>query len=1225
MSSRTPRGSTPRRALSGVAVVALTGAMLAPLAATADDDAYLGAGSPAPESKIHDGALTGADFVPNSYLVQLTAPATTEGGTLRDIQSQRTQFVADAEAAGVSVEVTSEYDTLWNGLAVTADAGALTSLAASGAVEAIFPMGVIDAPERPAGSDYAPQMHSAVDMTGVDRAHEMGYTGEGLRIGIIDTGVDYDHPDFGGGGTPDGDTFPTERVAYGYDFVGDSYNADPSDPAYQPIPMPDGDPDDCQGHGTHVAGISSANGDVVGVAPDSIIGAYRVFGCAGSTTTEIMLHAMEASLEDDMDVVNLSIGSAFSAWAEYPSSRATDALAAEGVVVVASIGNSGANGLYSAGAPGVGRDTIGVGSIDNITVRSNAFLDEDGEPVPYTTSTPAPTPPTEGTAQLVALAEPGTTDAQHCDPFTAEEAAEIEGNWVLIQRGECTFHIKALNGQNAGAAGVMIYNNAAGALNASVAGDPPITVPVMGLMQQDGTRLATEALASDGGVTITFTDEQAEAPNPSGGLMSSFSSFGTSADLMFKPDVSAPGGSIYAPYPLERGGYATLSGTSMAAPHAAGAAALLLDAHPDLSVEEVKLRLQNSSEQVGLSIAPTAGLEVVHRQGSGLIQVDRAIEADVTTEPGLVQLGQQLAGETSSTTVTVHNHTDAELTYAVSHTPATATSGTANVFGYWLVAAEVDHPESVTVPANGTADLTFSVTSPSLEGEEGDPMDPTFGGYLHLTEGDDSPAYSIAYGGSAFDLQEIEVLADMIDGDGNVTQELPALATVTSCEIWNGIDCVDPAAGFAPIGDNDYVFTMEQGEHPVFLVHFEHQARNMTWVAWSADEEGNPSEVLGTVNSIDYLARSATRNGFDAYTWDGMIVTESGARERLPSGDYVMQIDVTKASAWNDDREAGVETYISQAVSIDWSDEGLVDSPAVTRIEGHNRYATASELAVSRFEPGVGTVFIANGLNFPDAVAGGALAVAEEGPVLLTRAGELPDPTRMALQDLAPQRIVVLGGETVVTPDVMEALGAYAEDVERVAGVDRYRTAAAISQEWESSDIVLLASGMDFPDALSAAAAAGVEGAPVLLTRQHAVPGATLAELERLDPSTVYVIGGEMAVSDDAAEQAGEYADVVRLGGLDRYRTASTVAHEFFSSPTAEAFLATGRDFPDALAAAPAAAMNGGPVLLTRPDAVPDATMSALDALRAQAITLVGGFDAISLEVQQGLNEYVYQ
>src|SRR5699024_10185523 len=144
----------------------------------------------------------------------------------------------------------------------------------------------------------------------------------------------------------------------------------------------------------------------------------------------------------------LSIGSAFSSWAEYPTARATDALAREGVVVVASIGNSGADGLYSSGAPGVGHDTIGVGSVDNVSVRSNAFLDEDGEPVAYTTASPAPTPPTEGPAHLVALAEPGTAEAQHCDPFSAEEAAEIEGNCVLIQRGECTFHIKALNGQN---------------------------------------------------------------------------------------------------------------------------------------------------------------------------------------------------------------------------------------------------------------------------------------------------------------------------------------------------------------------------------------------------------------------------------------------------------------------------------------------------------------------------------------------------------------------------------------------------------------------------------------------------------------------------------------------------------------------------------------------------------------------------------------------------------
>ena len=100
--------------------------------------------------------------------------------------------------------------------------------------------------------------------------------------------------------------------------------------------------------------------------------------------------------------------------------------------------------------------------------------------------------------------------------------------------------------------------------------------------------------------------------------------------------------------------------------------------------------------------------------------------------------------------------------------------------------------------------------------------------------------------------------------------------------------------------------------------------------------------------------------------------------------------------------------------------------------------------------------------------------------------------------------------------------------------------------------------------------------------------------------------------------------EVVRLGGADRYRTASHVAQEFFPTPTNEAFLATGMDFPDALAAAPAAAMNGGPVLLTRPASLPSATVTALDAIRAQTITLVGGFGAISLEVQETLERHVY-
>ncbi|OLT39594.1 hypothetical protein BJF86_06970 [Serinicoccus sp. CNJ-927] len=925
--------------------------MLAPLSAAADDDAFVAPGSPAPESKIQDDGVTGAELVPDSYFVQLAGPSTSAGGSLASIESQRDRFLADVDATGVELEVRSEFGTLWNGLSVKADEESLLDLAASDAVEAIFPVGVIDAPERPEDTQIDPELFTAISMTGADIVQsELGYDGTGVKVGIIDTGIDYDHPDFGGNGSPGSTTFPTERVAFGHDFVGDDYNADPgAGDAYQPKPFPDADPDDCQGHGTHVAGITGADGEVTGVAPGVTLGAYRVFGCDGSTDADIMLHAMEQTLTDEMDVVNLSIGSAFSAWKEYPTAQATDALAREGVVVVASIGNSGASGLHSIGAPGVGEDTIGVGSVDNTSYEANFFLDEEDNEVPYTVGSPAPEPPTSGEDTVVAVHAPGTTEAQACgtDPFSAEEQAVIEGNWVMIQRGSCSFYEKALNGQEAGATGVMLYNNVGGSINPSLAGEEDIEVPVVMVTQADGERLAADALATEGHV-VTWTEGSTSVPNPTGGLISSFSSIGTMADTTVKPDLSAPGGQIYSTYPLEAQPYATLSGTSMASPHVAGAAALMLEADPDLGVEEVKRKLQNSSLQLPLSVAPTAGLELVHRQGAGMIQVDDSILAQATIEPGLVQLGQQLAGETSTQTVTLTNTSDAEQVYAVEHTPAVATSGTANDFGYYLAPSDVAVAPSVVVPAGASVEVPVTITSPSIDGE----MGPIFGGYVTFStgEGEEADSYSVAYGGHAADLQETEVLADMVDAEGNVTQELPALGAIAQCGLYLGYQCVEDGGTYGFV-DEGYTFSMEQDDAPQFLVHFEHQARRMEWEVFAAEDDGSKGESLGTVAELDYLARSASRNGFTAYPWDGMMIDENGAKVRVPDGDYILELTVTKASAWNDDREAQTETWDSPVfgIAFEGSDYGNEDRPGVERTLGQDRYSTASELAVEAF------------------------------------------------------------------------------------------------------------------------------------------------------------------------------------------------------------------------------------------------------------------------------------
>ncbi|MDQ3315127.1 MAG: S8 family serine peptidase, partial [Verrucomicrobiota bacterium] len=393
----------------------------------------------------------------------------------------------------------------------------------------------------------------------------------------MDTGIDYDHQDLGGDGVArqNSTNFPNSRVTKGYDLVGDSYNG-----STQPVPQPDAYPDDCGGHGTHVAGIvgasgNSANGGARGVAPGVTFGAYRVFGCAGSTSADVMIAAMERAQADGMNVLNMSIGAAFNNWPGYPTATASDLLVDAGVVVVASIGNSGADGVWSAGAPGVGNKVIGVASFDNTSIKLKQFtVSPDNTPIGYSTMTGAANPPTSGG---LPMARTGTTTST-TDACSALAAESLTGKAALIRRGGCTFRTKAINAVNAGAAAVVMYNNVAGNFAGTVAGTDPAgdlsTVPVVSISNTDGALIDGRIAAGE--TTLTWTDSEGTFVNPTGGLISSFSSYGTDAELGLKPDIGAPGGLIRSTWPLEAGGYATISGTSMASPHVAGTVALLL-------------------------------------------------------------------------------------------------------------------------------------------------------------------------------------------------------------------------------------------------------------------------------------------------------------------------------------------------------------------------------------------------------------------------------------------------------------------------------------------------------------------------------------------------------------------------------------------------------------------------------------------------------------------------
>lgn len=1223
-SGRAAKGLRPL--VSAAAGTALLAAALAPVGASADeaDREDLGRagdyGVSAPESttKFQGGQLTGAEQVPSAYFIQLRGTPGAAGGSPYLANLQRTSFLAQAQEAGADLSVRQTFGTLWNGLSVDADEAQVKLAAQSDAVLAVYPVFRTDRPETRPQDDpqFGPEMASAIGMTGVDKAHDMGYTGEGLRIGIIDTGVDVDHPDFGGGGTPtDGihDDWQTPELQYGYDLVGDDYNSDPSAPAYDPIPAPDGNPDDCQGHGTHVAGIAAANGDpaeggIIGVAPDATLGAYRVFGCEGSTEADIMLAAMELSYQDDMDVVNMSIGSSFMSWPQYPTAVSADTLSEAGVVVVAAIGNEGQAGTYSAGAPGVSHNTIGVASYDNTQVSAPSFTyGPDDTPAPYFAAAGSPAPPTEGTQTVARLGDPNTDAARACTA-TGGITEDLSGKVALIERGICSFYEKAFNAQEAGAIGVILYNNVPGMINPTVEGDPPVTIPVVMIFQEAGQALDASVVAGD--ADITWTEDTATAPNPTGGMISSFSSYGMTAELGLKPDLGAPGGSIYSTVPLEQGGYGNNSGTSMSSPHAAGAAALVLQAHPDLEPGQVRDALQNSADPAVWSLNPALGLlEGAHRQGAGLIDVDDTILATTSVSPGKLSLGE--GQEPIAESVELTNSGEDEVTYTIANNAETvATGAPTNDPTFAYAPAVLEAPASVTVPAGATVsvDLTFTA-----------PVDPDlqYTGYLEFTPDDDSGMLRVPYAGYSGDYQDIEVLTP-----GAIPElALPVLGQLTECAVLDGPDCIGGAAWdvFPDTGEGDEpVFTLAEGDVPTLLVHLEHQARSLTLTAYQANADGSKGEEVGEVAVTDYLARSGTADGFSAFTWDG---TFEGAT--VEDGKYLLEATVRKALGDPAD-VAHHETWTSEPFTIaDASTDPT--SPSVSRYTGYDRYATAARIS-AEYDPGVDTVYIATGKNFPDALTGAAKAAMDGVPVLLTRPDELPAATLFELDRLKPADIVVLGGTAAIEDSVLTELEDYTGGtVSRMSGPNRYATAAAITEGYpQGVETAYVATGLNFPDALAGAARAGALDGPVLLVRTNSIPSETQEALERLSPMNIVVLGGKSAVSEGVSQSLLDYSEQVeRVGGKNRYATAADLSADY-EPGTGVVFVATGENYPDALAGAARAGHLESPVLLVRPDEIPAETLTELERLQAPEVVVLGGRSAVSDAVLEQLEGLVY-
>jgi minor extracellular serine protease Vpr len=614
----------------------------------------------------------------------------------------------------LDVTVISNYTTAYNGIQALIPFRAFNEIRRLPGVKAIHRAPI-----------HEPALSGSVPLIGAtDVWNDFGFDGEGIVIAIIDTGIDYTHAAFGGSGDPDDyinndpdviepGTFPTAKVIGGYDFAGTTYNANPASPSYQPIPNPDPDPLDENRHGTHVASIAAgmATSSVgAGVAPEAKLIALKVFGVSGSTA--LVLDALDAATHSYLlygfpHVINMSLGSNFGTNDHSnPSNMGADNAAAAGIVVVASAGNAG-NHNYITGAPASADKAISVAASTsgfltgptiniagttyitqtNIVYTPASFDDDTGH---YEVTTAAPL------AYVANLA--GAPDNQLCSTAGITPADALDGQIALIQRGTCAFSDKVNNAAELGAVGTIIYNNAPGPFGGI---GVPVLIPAAFIQMQDGINL----IPADGEtVVVDAKDDVKTVPDPytPADSIAAFSSRGPRGyDSALKPEITAPGVATFA---ADMGGGTTgvsLSGTSMAAPHVAGVAALMLQANPDWTPEQVKAIIMNTA-------VPLADNTVIPRSGAGRVNAYRSVAANalaiadedlVTLNWGVIMSGNDNLTRVSN--VTLYNWDAAAQLFD---------TNVAFQMGSRIAGATLSvEPAQVTVPAGGSAIVTVTL------------------------------------------------------------------------------------------------------------------------------------------------------------------------------------------------------------------------------------------------------------------------------------------------------------------------------------------------------------------------------------------------------------------------------------------------------------------------------------------------------------------------------------
>lgn len=730
-------------------------------------------------------------------------------------------------------------------------------------------------------------------MIQVDQLHARGFRGAGIKIAIVDTGVDYKHPALGG-------CFGEEKclVSFGADLVGDDYDGDNT-------PVPDADPYDCDGHGTHVAGIIAAQPNTLGftgAAPDAKLGMYRVFGCYGSASDDILIAAYNQAYQDGAHIITCSINAA-SGWAENPWSAAVTRIVEAGVPCLSASGNDGDAGQFYSGSSGDGKGVTSVASVDStqspsILLGNSTFTVNNGTRRPF--GWLAGTPGAWGNITLPLW----SVNYDTADPFTAcatlpDDTPDLSGYIVLARRGNCTFAEKAAFLVAKGAKYLMFYNDADG-VDGPYAVIGTDDVSAVGQVTASGMTTAAQGaewvgyLASGSTVTLSMVDpavavQLADLSSPNTiapGFVSYFTSWGPDYEVDVKNQFSAPGGLILSTYPVDLGGYAVLSGTSMSCPLAAAVYALVSQVRgtrDPATLESVLSATANPNLfNTGALNRTFPYLAPVSQQGGGLIQ---ALDAAYTTT--LLSVSSLSFNDTDhfagTQNFTIRNLGTNEVTFTLSHVPAgtfyTFDAGGVNAEffpnTYDSAVANLDFSsKSISVPAGGSSDVTIIADAPV--GLDTHRL-PVYSGYIALNSTDGQQSLSLPYLGVAGSLYSAAILTNesYLTTDTDVNNE-PVVANTSFVVNLNQTYTID-----------------ESLPQPQMIVDMLFGTPIVSIKAWAV-QGGNATNATQSLGNIEGFPLEWASRGLFYQTWQGVLADGS----RVPEGKY--QLELTALRVFGD-------------------------------------------------------------------------------------------------------------------------------------------------------------------------------------------------------------------------------------------------------------------------------------------------------------------------------------